>query len=245
MLLGIWGPFSVGKTTYLTQYMERQASNLAFKNVVFVFADLSMEYHMDKNGHWNGIPRKGDEDHWKGKQDIKEAYIQEMVADDKTFWVVESARYFSGMYGCLVDAVTQCDGGLRFIVPVTDGPTMVKFMKARCEKRNKVYREDYWDERRVAYEADARYTNAVRKWLEPAGVPCEVFTVDETRETFRRAGGFLSTWLKLKPEQWYGMTDAFKKLAAGYKPVKAIPEQSQPRDVEELMSIVHQRKGRY
>ena len=213
MLLGIWGPFAIGKTTYLTQFMNSRQGDLGFKRTIIVMADLSQEFRMDVFGQWGSVVRKGDDDHWKGKQSEKEARIRDMVADDRYMWVVESARYFSGMYECLVDAHNLCDGGLRFIIPITDGPTMVKFMQDRCAKRNKAYREDYWVPDRVAYEADKRYTNAAEKWFKPNGIPYEIVHIDESRDTFYRVGGVLECWLKLRPDQWYDMAHSFRVLA--------------------------------
>lgn len=216
-ILGIWGPFAVGKTTYINAFMCRQAGNQHFRNVVFVFADLSLEYHMDKHGQWRDKTLNGADDHWKGKQIDKEARIRDMVADDRYIWVIESARYFSGMYECLVDANQMSNGGMRFILPITDGHTMTIFMMERCAQRNKTFRADYWDERRVAYEANARYTNAAEKWFKPNGIPYEVVEIDKTRDTFYRVGGILTAWLSPGArESWYGMTDLIKQINAPF-----------------------------
>lgn len=202
MLLGIWGPFAVGKTTFLNSFMAARAGNPAFKSTVFVFADLCMEYRMDRHGQWRETILKGS--HWNGKQVDKERYIHDMIADDSQTWVVESARYFSGMYECLVDAHNLCEGGLRFVIPITDGPTMIKFMQARCDLRGKEFRADYWDADRVAYEADGRYTNAAVKWFKPNGISYQVVMVDESRKQFANIGGILNTWLQRPADEWYG-----------------------------------------
>lgn len=227
MLLGIWGPFAIGKTTHVNSYMARCNGNPAFKNTVFVFADIALEYRMNRFGQFRDAPP--DKQRWKGLQSTKEHFIHDMVADDSTFWVVESARYFTGMFECLVEAHNLCDGGLRFIVPVTDGPTMIKFMQARCVERNKEYRADYWTPERALYESDGRYTNAVEKWFAPNGIPTMIIPIDESRDAFYRMRGCLDTWLKLQPDQWYGIAHSLKVYA----------------QVQEAVEVERKRQGRH
>lgn len=209
MLLGIWGPFACGKTTFLNAYMCRHAS-ADYAHVSFVFADLSVEYHW-KGKRWADVTRKGDDDHWKGKQDCKESFIDSMVADDRRIWVVESARYFSGMYECLVSTFQRYDGGMAFIIPVTDGPTMKIFMQERCAGRGKEFREDYWEPKRVAYEAGPRYTNAAEKWFLPNHIPYEAMTIERDRKNFSIVGNALDYWLKRPASKWYDVSKRYQE----------------------------------
>lgn len=227
MLLGIWGPFAVGKTTHINAYMARCNGNDKFRNVRFVYADNALVFHMDRYLQFRDVPT--DEAIWKGKQIDKVPWINDMVADDRTFWVVESARYFTGMYECLVKAHNMSDGGLRFIVPITDGSTMIKFMQARCKDFGKEFNAEYWQSQRAIYEADGRYTNAVQRWFIPNGIPVMIIPIDESRDGFYRMNGCLDTWLGLQPDQWYGIAQSLKVYA----------------QVPEAIEIERKRQGRH
>lgn len=219
MLLGIWGPFAIGKTTHLRHYMETRNSGspvydlIPLQRVIFVHADLSTEYHMVR-GDFVAKKLTGHDNHWMGKQEYKIQHINDMIADDRRYWVVESARYFSGMYEHLVKAHDDSGGGLRFILPITDGPTMIKFLKARCESKDKAFRADCWvDGGKAEYECDARYTNAAKKWFGPNGIPYMTVPIDETRNEFYRVSACLDAWLKVKPDRWYGDVQLYKNMA--------------------------------
>lgn len=210
MLVGVWGPFAIGKTTYISAYQANHKGD-AYKHVSFVYADLSLEYHWSvKQQRWVDKQCKGEEDHWKGKQACKEAFIDDMVADDRRLWIVESARYFSGMYECLVEVFQRYDGGMAFIIPTTDGATMKAFMQARCEGRGKTFREDYWDDRRVEYEAGARYLNAADKWFQPNKIPFTALHIDSGRSQFSGVGMALDSYIKRPVSKWYGVAERWQ-----------------------------------
>lgn len=205
MLIGIWGPFAVGKTTFLNAYMCRHADG-SYKNVSFVFADLAVEYHWSvRQRRW--VDERGDEKRWKGLNTDKVAFIDDAVADDKHIWVVESARYFSGMYECLVEVFQRYDGGIAFLLPVTDGETMKIFMKKRCEEHNKAFNEGYWDDRRIAYEAGARYTNSASKQFTPNLIPWVAVQIERDRKQFSAVGSHLTSYIQRPVQQWYGVAE--------------------------------------
>lgn len=241
MLLGLWGPFAIGKTTFLNAFMCNRAGNPAYSNTVFVYADLSLEYRMDKKFQWREKAARGS--HWNGKQADKAPFIADMIADDNTMWMVESARYFTGMYECLVTEHELSDGGLRFVIPITDAATMEAFLRARCESRNKTFREDYWEAQKLVYEADGRYTNAAKNWFRPAGIPYEVVSIYEDRKQFTTVAGILNTWLQVPSDKWYG--DVVKSTKFWSTPPAKPVVHPQPVAQPEPVAHDNRRRGRH
>lgn len=209
MLVGLWGPFAVGKTTFLNAYMCRHADQPSqqFRRTTFVMADLQLEYS------WRASEQRWADktaNHWKSTQADKVQRIDDMMADDRHTWVIESARYFSGMYECLTEAFQRYDGGLAFIIPVTDGPTMTIFMRERCEVNGKVFRDDYWDAKRVAYEAGPRYINAATKWFTPLKIPWVCTRVERNREQFSAVDTWMTSYITKPVSWWYGMSERWQ-----------------------------------
>ena len=216
MLLGLWGPFGCGKTFFMGQMLKEMEGRPEFKHVVIVMADLSREYHLDfPPGCY--VEAKGKDDHWKGKQADKEPFIEEMMGDDTKLWVVESARYFSGMYGTLVRYHERYGGGVRMIIPITTGPIMETFLRARCEKRNKRYNAEYWDPKRIEYEADRRYTNPTKNVFKPVGIPFNTIYISQDRHEFAIVRELMWQAIRLPVAKWYP-TPLIKmpKLVRGY-----------------------------
>ena len=202
MILGIYGPFAVGKTYWLKNGMDDLADS-SYGNLTVVLGDLNQEYWLNDD-HWvlrENKPR------WKGKKEDKLPWINRMVAAEDRLWIVESARYFGGMQDQFIQSFERYGGGLRFIIPVVEPDTMRQFLIERCKKRNKKFREGYWDDKRLMYESQGRYVNAMEKHYVPIGVKCYVKMVSYDRSEWVGIGRLAREICSLSPKAWYNDRD--------------------------------------
>lgn len=202
MLLGLYGVFAVGKTTFMKDSMDDLADSINDNlDLTVVLADLQSEYHYNKiTDEW--VLTKCFE-RWKGKRDEKLDWIEPMIADRHRLWIVESARYFGGLHLEFIDAVNMNDGGLKFIIPVTDELSARQFLIDRCEKRNKKFRADYWTKKRLTYEARDRYLNVAKKHYMPAGIKCFIQPIFYEREEWVTVARMMREIVQLSPGAWY------------------------------------------
>ena len=230
MLIGLYGVFAVGKTTFLFNLMDELAG-LSIYGLTVVMADLGdeYEYHGGSEPYWE--IRSDRKSLWRGKQDEKAEHMRFMVNDKERMWIVESARYFGGMHGVLVDAFAQAGGGLHFIVPVTDGDTGRKFLIDRCKKRNKTFRADYWTDKRLAYECIGRYQNVMSVQYGPAGVPYMVLPISYARTEWAAAEASLKHMVTVPLNKWYGK----KELHNGKSGSNQRPERQRQNDNSEAV----------
>lgn len=197
MLLGVYGMFAVGKTTFLDNFKDDLADR-AKKPLTIVLADISTEYWL-RHDKWR---KRRDKPIYKGSREDKVDHMEFMVADTSRIWIVESARYFGGCQDLLVDCFKKYHGGLAFIIITSYPETAQKFLMERCEKRNKEYRADYWTKDRLIYESEGRYMNVVNNAYRPAGVPVYTFKMDYLRREWDAIG---ETMLDIvsHPDRWY------------------------------------------
>jgi GTPase SAR1 family protein len=197
-LLGLYGPFAVGKTTFIQRHMDDFADS-AYGDLTVVLGDLKQEYWLN-NDHW--ILRE-DKPKWKGTREDKTPWIDHMIGDKSRLWIVESARYFGGLQDVFIQSYERHSGGLRFVVPITEPDAMKQFLIERCEKRNKEFRKEYWDDKRLAYESQGRYINAMEKHYIPIGVKCHVKTVTYDRREWVKIARVIREICCLSPKAWY------------------------------------------
>ena len=205
MLIGLYGMFATGKTTFLDNFKDEIADAMmpTARSLVIVMADLADEYWMNRSMNmWNVVHNKP---RYKGSQQDKIAHIDDMIRNPGILWIVESARYFGGLQSYFIDCYKAHHGGLKFIIPVCSPDTARKFLMKRCEKRNKVFRAEYWTDKRLEYESTSRYTNVVNNHYKPAGVPCYIRNIDYERTAWEDIGKLM---LKLSMSKiWYGGND--------------------------------------
>lgn len=198
MLLGIYGPFAVGKTTFVQNNMDDFADS-SRNNLTVVLGDLNEEYWLDDDD-WilrNCKPR------WKGTRDEKVPWIDHMIGDRKRLWIVESARYFGGLQNPFTRSYVKHQGGLRFVVPITEPDAMRQFLIERCEKRNKQFRKEYWDTKRLTYECQGRYVNAIENHYITIGVKCYIKTISYDRHEWLDVARIIREICSLSPKAWY------------------------------------------
>lgn len=203
MLIGVYGVFAVGKTTFFKDNMDDLADMVVDgrSNLVVVLADLADEYHFDKvNNEWYINHHKPI---YKGKRDEKMNHLEAMISDRKTVWIVESARYFSGIHEDVCFYKEQAGGGVRFIMPYCSPATAKQFLIDRCDKCNKTFRAEYWDDKRLAYECKDRYVNMVGRYYQPAGIRCHTFEVSYSRKEWAGVLPILRKWVATEEEGWY------------------------------------------
>ncbi len=198
MLLAIWGPHAIGKTVWLSNIMDKLPDIVPHGNLVVVNADNCKEYHYNRHGDvWDEMK---DKERWGGKKAQKVEYIDGMVSDRNTLWVVEGGRYFNGLRTHIVPAFEKYGGGVEFIVALYDGNVGRQFIIDRCKKVGKKFNE-YWTEEKCANESRGKQT-ACDKWYIPAGIPCTSFYVDAERLAWNNITDHLLSVVR-KSTSWY------------------------------------------
>lgn len=204
MMLGMYGPYAVGKTTFIDNLINDIAMSAYNYNeiphgLVLVKADQNLEWSKATGYIKTGMK-------YTGTSVAKRSDIHNMVADDTCLWIVESARYFSGStQQYVVDAVQYSKGGAAFIIPTTTEANMIAFLKERCLKRNKAYRADVWENKthRAGYESRDRYRNAALKWYQPNNIPWVEIIIDAERKAWAQVLRVVWQAIQRPVNQWY------------------------------------------
>lgn len=198
MLLGIFGPHAVGKSTFIENYRDYWPGIVTPKGLVVVPADYEREYLYDPNRDcW---VKHTDKPRWKGTREDKISHMEAMVEDHGVIWIVESARYFSGFQPDIVNFFRKYHGGVRFICITCAPQTMKIFIQERCTKQGKEFRADYWDDKRLAYECRDRYVNQAMNHYLPAGIDVTFVDIDSRRSNWGQVDKMVEVWMT-KP--WY------------------------------------------
>jgi hypothetical protein len=193
--------FATGKTTFLNNFKDDIADVSPHENTIVVLADLAMEYWFDPDE--NIWVSKYNKPIYKGSREDKLPHIEEMIGDDSALWILESARYFGGLHEYFVSLHRRYKGGLKFIVPVCRPDTGLKFLKDRCELRNKTFRADYWTPDRLAYECMDRYLNPMKNLYEPVRVEYQTRLVGYRRKEWGEIGKLMLSWAAKPASEWY------------------------------------------
>lgn len=197
MLIGIYGPHSIGKTTFMRHLIvEFQALKAApaLLRVTLVQADNELEWSIRDDLVSNH--------RWKDKALPKRRLVHELIADDTRLYIMESARFFSGMWPEIVAAYKLARGGAQFIIPVASPDDLQYFIQQRCIMNGKPYRSDVWGPK-AHYESDFRYSNPMRKWLTPAGIPWSQYVIGRERKTWKQIEVQIWRLIATPPEDWY------------------------------------------
>lgn len=201
MLLAVWGPHAIGKTVWLLDAMDKLPDIVLHDNLVVVTADNCMEYHYNRSDDvWGVLKNK---ERWGGVKAQKVPYIDGMVADRNTLWVVEGGRYFNGLRTHIVPAFEKHGGGVEFIISLYDGSVGRQFIIDRCKKVGKKF-NPYWTEEKCASESQGKL-NACNKWYMPAGIPCMTFTIDSERIMWGNVTSHLLSAARRPSLEWYGI----------------------------------------
>lgn len=159
-VIGLSGPNAIGKTTAVSRWVHRYQSLWA------ALADNQRETGADD---WDkvlaGPPNVRE---WKHDGEAKRLLVEKHRAGRVT--VIDSAR---------TTALNFFEAGEPIILVVTDGPTLGRLLRARCEDRQKRFRDDYWTADKLDYEARHRYLNFAAKGIGE----CNVFEIrDQARD---------------------------------------------------------------
>lgn len=185
MLIGLFGPHAVGKTTYLRNSMDALA-DVTQPDLRIVLADLRQEFILTPDRQsW----LKKRQVKWQGNAEEREALMR-FCAEDSAVWIVESAWFFRGMHTALNSYTQQ----VKFIIPITQPAILKHFLVTRCEEQSKPFRGDHWDDPRLVYESSLRYTNFAGK-LNSCIERC-IFDMDAERLAWEQAFERLKGWLQ-------------------------------------------------
>lgn len=170
--LGVYGPHAVGKTYAFEQLLEWLKDKPY--PVTVINGDNSRERY------WrNGELIKVKEDSWKGKADEKGVEIDTCVADYKRLYVIETARFDHHRY--IAKAYYDYAGGARVILLTCDWEVFRQLLVDRNTKNGTKFNAAYWDQSKLTYEGHDRYIRQAAKWLKPAGVPYEQYSISHDR----------------------------------------------------------------
>lgn len=189
MLIGIYGPHAVGKTTFLLNYLDA-FGDAACGPIHIVRADDAIVYQLSDDGmDWLEHKQKA----WKADKASKLPLMEEAMFDHRP-WVVESARFFGGCGPQMVEYL-KAGGHIKFIIPVVEPHQLRAFIQHRCDSNGQEFNATYWDEARLRYECHDRYVNFVNKIMRPAGVECSVWMVDDERTVWADIFNQIVRWL--------------------------------------------------
>lgn len=141
-IISLNGPHAIGKTTAVKRWLDK------YPSLVGVIADNQWEVR-------GGVYVRVRE--WKGDVGDKERLVRK-AQTEPVVTLVDSVRT------TVVNFLGPEDAA---IFVVCSGPTMGRVLRARCAANGKKFAEDYWDDRKLAYEGSARYRNAATKFLQP------------------------------------------------------------------------------
>lgn len=198
-LLGIYGPHAVGKTCAMGRLLQDlEGSGLP---VTVICADNNLDRW------WDGdrlveVRHKG-RSVWKGKQPGKRVLVDNMIADDARTYVVESARFYSGLHQYIAELYVQYGGGVHFIHPVCGAPMFEAIMRARSKRAGKRFKDEYWTPSKLYYESWSRHTNLAAKYFDPVGLPYNTIEVHEDYGEWSDIDNLIWRLVSRWPEEWY------------------------------------------
>jgi hypothetical protein len=165
-------------------------------HIVVVFGDNSVEHHSyigrQSIPRWLELKKSKK---WQGKKEEKLAYpLLHMIASDK-LWVVESMRYFNGLFPNLIEAFQQNgNAGLHMIIPYAADEVHREFLRRRCIKVGKDM-SPYWEDLKNCGNERRYRVGSIEKWWDPNGVPAKAFEIDANRFNWIKVTRYLRSLL--------------------------------------------------
>lgn len=174
--IGLVGPYSTGKTTATDEILMFDADSISAGSVVVVNCDNCRE-----RWYSSGVEKELRNPAWQGKVADKHSELVHVAGLDDHLYICETA-----WTDHITGAAKVPDGVVDFIVLTVAPATMKLFIQERCEKRNKQFRADYWDEKRCTYEGTGRPLNAANRYLTPAGIRWQHYEMDYKRTVWNQ-----------------------------------------------------------
>jgi hypothetical protein len=116
--------------------------------------------------------RADNDNRYKGKAEDQEAKLTDLWHSDTRVLIIEGTRINTPL---LRVARAHRDARvLEAIVTVQRPDVMRAHLEARCARKGKVYRAEYWTPTKLRYEGYYRYPNSMRR----SGVQPKVFEMD-------------------------------------------------------------------
>jgi hypothetical protein len=156
-VIGLSGPHAIGKTTAVRRWVNR------YPGLVACLADNQRECRRED---WDAVmaaPPNVRE--WKGEAEAKRRLVEKHRAAP-TVAVIDSARTTALNYSLSGEHVRR----------MTCSPeSLERFMRARCRRKGKRFRDDCWGRKMLEGESSRRYLSFAART--PAGV--KVFEVND------------------------------------------------------------------
>ncbi len=109
---------------------------------------------------------------YTGKAEEQEAKLAELWLSDTRVLIIEGTRIHTPLM-----RVARCCANLRHLealITIQKPDIMRAHLEARCARKGKTYRADYWTRQKLEYEGMKRYPNFLRR----NGIRPRIFEVD-------------------------------------------------------------------
>jgi len=199
-LLGIYGPHAVGKTSAVDRLLGKlEETDLP---VTCVRADSGLEFK------WVGGALEKDssrrEEYWRGKRARKDALLDELMADDTRLYVVESARFFSGLQSHIA-YLHSIYGGAEFIIlTISDVNAFDQFLRDRAANSVRAtYNADFWMHNKLRGEGYNKYANYLPPVFSNCGLPYHMYDVGSDRNVWYAIDNLIWELVNKPLGDWY------------------------------------------
>lgn len=160
MIISLIGPHAIGKTTAI----KRWSAMYPWAKVVM--CDQGLAFNAEG---WEEKQRG-----WLGSSDEKVACAVR-AAYDPDLWICEGNTARNMPWMKVIKS--------QLLIHVFCSPEKFReLMRTRCEAKNKKFREDYWDDKKLEYESAGRFRNALKAGRILASSVVEVEINDQAKD---------------------------------------------------------------
>jgi hypothetical protein len=134
--------------------------------------------------------RADNDGRFKGSSEDQEAVLTELWLSDTPVLVIEGTRINTPLMRV---AKKHAAARKLTVIMATQTPeVMGAHLRARCEKKGKTFRADYWTRWKLEYEGMKRYPNSFRK----NGIKPQTFAIDKDYKVCDAMASFLEDGIR-------------------------------------------------